>query len=60
MFVMGDDSTPPAPPPPVERYQVSTGAGISVIVDSVTGQAWMFNAGGAPHSDGGFFDLKPK
>jgi hypothetical protein len=42
------------------RYQVSTGAGISVMVDSKTGQAWVFNSGGRPRNDGNFFDIKNK
>lgn len=54
MFAMGaeNSTTPPA------RYQVSSGTGITVIVDSQTGQAWMFNAGGPPHTDPNFFAPK--
>jgi hypothetical protein len=56
MLAMGADDAAPAIPP--ARYQVSTGSGISVIVDNQTGQAWMFNAGGPAHTDGNFFAEK--
>jgi hypothetical protein len=55
MFVMGADSSSPNQ---AGRYQVSTGAGLALMVDSQTGQAWMYDSGSGPHNDGNFFNPK--
>ncbi len=43
---------------PVERYQVTGGAGFFVIVDSATGQAWGANTASIPGIHPGFWDKK--
>jgi len=55
MFVMGADDSPSNQ---IGRYQISSGAGIAVMVDSKTGQAWVFNSGGPLRNDGNFFSPK--
>jgi len=57
MFALGADSSPSSES---GRYQISAGSGLAFIVDSTTGQAWVYNSGSGPRNDGDFFTPKNK